>query len=210
MVKNTKGGSGHKKFGRKFATASTTSKKYLRVSVNECELYAIVTKMLGNGMFQCVCIDGVQRIGHIRGKFSGRKKHDNIVSVGKWVLIGLREWENTNARQQCDLLDIYTDSDKQELRETETTRKWKILDSNDVSRDLTRESADKDGFVFGTDQDFERQKLEEEMKSNTLKKINMTTTGSTITTGSTTGSTTGTMPIIQEVQEENEIDFNDI
>lgn len=30
--------------------------------------YAQVTKMLGDGRFNCYCFDGVQRLGHIRGK----------------------------------------------------------------------------------------------------------------------------------------------
>ena len=32
-------------------------------------------------------------LGHIRGKFTGRGKRDNMLECGKWVLIGLREWD---------------------------------------------------------------------------------------------------------------------
>ncbi len=34
--------------------------------------YAVVLKMLGNGWIEANCIDGVKRLGHIRGAF--RKK----------------------------------------------------------------------------------------------------------------------------------------
>ena len=91
MVKNTHGGSGHKKFARKHTSGAKSNK--LRISEDEGEIYAIVTKMLGNGMFHCHCIDGTIRLGHIRGKFTGRGKRDNLVESGKWLLIGLREWD---------------------------------------------------------------------------------------------------------------------
>jgi translation initiation factor 1A len=177
MVKNTHGGSGHKKFGRKFTTSAKSNK--LRVSEDEAEVYAIVTKMLGNNMFHCCCIDGVTRLGHIRGKFTGRGKRDNIVQGGKWVLIGLREWDTSGGEkaskkmQQCDLLEVYSDSDKLRLKDS-VSEDWSILDKNDVSRSSTEEtSEERDGFVFGTDRDFERERLVEEMKSATTQKITM-------------------------------------
>ena len=45
MVKNTHGGSGHKKFARKHTSGAKSNK--LRISEDEGEIYAIVTKMLG-------------------------------------------------------------------------------------------------------------------------------------------------------------------
>ena len=182
MVKNTHGGSGHKKFGRKFTTSSSKSNK-LRVSEDEGEIYAIVTKLLGNNMFHCFCIDGIIRLGHIRGKFTGRGKRDNMVEGGKWVLIGLREWDNsesssgtkTNAKaklQQCDLLEIYTDSDKMRLRDSEM-EDWVQLDINDVSKISKDSECSYDEFAFATDKDIERQKLIDEMKSATAEKITM-------------------------------------
>lgn len=178
MVKNTHGGSGHKKFGRKFTTTSKSNK--LRVSEDEAEIYAIVTKTLGNNMFHCCCIDDVVRLGHIRGKFTGRGKRDNMVQTGKWVLIGLREWNTSSSEktstkakmQQCDLLEVYNDSDKLRLRDS-VAENWIVLDRNDVSRDLSEKPDESSGFIFGTDADFEREKLEEEMKSATAKKITM-------------------------------------
>jgi initiation factor 1A len=182
MVKNTQGGSSHKKFGRKHTTGSSNNR--LRVSEAEGELFAIATKMLGNGMFHCLCVDNVTRLCHIRGKFSGRGKRDNAVVSGKWVLIGLREWDITTEHtksnqsltskkyQQCDLLEVYGDMDKQRLKETVSVD-WAILDSGDVSRDTFKKSstAYDDNIVFGTEQDFDREKLIQEMNSVTAERI---------------------------------------
>ncbi len=182
MVKNTHGGSGHKKFGRKYTSGAKSNK--LRVSEDEGEIYAIVTKMLGNGMFHCHCIDGTIRLGHIRGKFTGRGKRDNMVEAGKWVLIGLREWDipsekssciskGKDKNQQCDLLEVYSDSDKQQLRES-ISEDWRCLDTNDVSKiNLGEAYSVIDDFVFGSDKDFERDRLIQEMKSSTAEKITL-------------------------------------
>lgn len=175
MVKNTQGGSSHKKFGRKFTTGAKNNK--LRLSEDEGEIYSIVTKMLGNGMFHCLGIDEKQRLGHIRGKFSGRGKRDNMVDVGKWVLIGLREWDINSSRgekdklQKCDLLEVYSDSDKDRLKES-VSENWNLLDANDLSRvNKTDFEEEDDSFQFVTEKDLEREKLIIEMKEESSKKI---------------------------------------
>lgn len=179
MVKNTQGGSSHKKFGRKFTTGSKNNK--LRLSEDEGEIYSIVTKMLGNGMFHCLGIDEKQRLGYIRGKFSGRGKRDNMVDIGKWVLIGLREWDINSSGgvkekiQKCDLLEVYSDSDKERLKES-VSENWNLLEANDLSKinktDLVYED---DSFQFVTEKDVEREKLIMEMKEENSKKIIFTT-----------------------------------
>lgn len=172
MVKNTHGGSGHKKFARKHTGAVSSNK--LRVSEDEGEIYAVVTKMLGNGMFHCYCIDGTVRLGHIRGKFTGRGKRNNLVECGKWILIGLREWDVPSKKsysvskekiQKCDLLEVYSDSDKQRLKES-VSEDWLILDTNDVSKVTLGETNVSDDFIFGTDRDFERERLIQEIHSS--------------------------------------------
>lgn len=199
MVKNTKGGSGNKKFARKFITNKATIR--LRVSIDEGEVYAIVTKMLGNNMFHCYCIDGRLRLGRIRGKFAGRGKHDSMLSPGIWVLIGVREWEinkleDTSKKtklQECDLLEVYSDLDKERLKDT-VHNDWSILTKNDVTN-LTNSLDEDAGFSFATDKDIERDKLVDEMKSSTLIKMSLSIKPTSTDT-------------IQE--EEEEIDFNDI
>jgi initiation factor 1A len=185
MVKNTKGGSGHKKFARKFSGGGSKINN-LRPSEDVNEVYAIVTKMLGNGMFHCYCIDKNIRLGHIRGKFTSRRgKRDNIVQVGKWVLIGLREWdtsENSSSiskynvkMQQCDLLEVYSDTDKQRLKET-FTQDWYLLEANDITKITNGTTSTQESIVFTTDDDFERELLIQEMKSSTCNKINLQVT----------------------------------
>lgn len=182
MVKNTHGGSGHKKFGRKYTVNKPNNK--LRVALEEGEEYAIVTKMLGNNMFHCHCIDDTVRLGHIRGKFAGRGKRDNMIGCGSWVLIGVREWDldkkdvDGKKLQQCDLLEVYSESDKDYLKDT-IDANWFVLINNDVTR--TKTSNDRgmnaddydDDFRFITDKDIERQKFIDEMKSDATEKITL-------------------------------------
>lgn len=183
MVKNTKGGSGHKKFARKFSNGGGAKANNLRVSQDISEVYAIVTKMLGNGMFHCFCIDRKPRLGHIRGKFSHRGgKRDNMVQVGKWVLIGLREWDTSGENssmskdnkkmQQCDLLEVYSDTDKQRLKET-FAENWHILESNDVTKITNGSTSATESIIFTTEDDIERELLIQEMKSNASNKITL-------------------------------------
>jgi len=170
--KNLHGGAGYKKFARKHNTSSSSSSNtFVRTSKDDNELYAIATKMLGNNMFQCHCIDNIVRICCIRGKFSGRNKRDNTIVPGTWVLIGLREWENTSSSnvkklQQCDLLEIYSGISKERLKELED-RNWSILNSNDLSKvDTLATNDDGNDFEFMTDRDEEIMRLNDEMKSN--------------------------------------------
>jgi len=110
MVKNLKGGKGAKNLARKMVNNSeSTTNTYNKTRYPEdtLEKYAVVTKMLGNGM--CYVSTGetktLQLLCHIRKKFSGRGKRNNIITVGSLVLIGLREWENPI--KNSDLLCVY-------------------------------------------------------------------------------------------------------
>lgn len=127
MVKNTHGGNRTKGQARKNFTAPVNTK--LRMSENELEVYAIATHMLGNGRFyakrlsgklhgtECICV--------IRGKFKGKKKRNNLVSIGTVVLIGEREWRvdatatvaehEKKENDTCDLLEVYSETDKNKL-----------------------------------------------------------------------------------------------
>ena len=181
MVENTKGGSGHKKFARKHSGGGARINN-LRVSQDISEVYAIVTKMLGNGMFHCHCIDVNIRLGHIRGKFSYRSgKRDNMVQVGKWVLVGLREWDTSDTSciskqsekfQQCDLLEVYNDTDKLRLKET-VNQNWAILETNDVTKITSGITSELESIIFATDQDYEREILIQEIKLSAANKITL-------------------------------------
>lgn len=173
MPKNTHGGSGHKKFARKHSDQAVSNSNYIRRSESELEVYAIATKMLGNKMFHCHCIDNKARLCHIRGRFDGRNKRTNMVSLGTWILVGLREWENSSdlkKPQQCDLLEVYSSSAKERLKDIETVD-WSILNANDLSKVATDVNAknDEDDFRFETDRDAEIERLTKEMQNNTKR-----------------------------------------
>jgi len=112
MVKNTTGGTKTKGLARKHQSSGGDSR--LRLPTNELELVACVTKMLGNGMCEIYTNKDVRLIGHIRNKFRGRQKRNNMVTVSGIVLIGLRDWENP--MKNCDIMSIYDDSQVSQLK----------------------------------------------------------------------------------------------
>lgn len=204
MVKNTNGGSKAKGFARKHASNNNNNNNDVRVVEEEGEIYAIVTKMCGGSMFQCYGIDHVERLCHIRGSFSGRKKRDNIVINGGWVLIGVREWDKKDEETQtvitssastaskkkklpqCDLLEVYNDKDRERLMAT-VKENWKILvkhdptrighDDDDDAEEFAFGKADDDdgfGFKFATEADIEREALLKLVKSAATEKVKMT------------------------------------
>lgn len=121
MVKNTKGGSGHKSQARKYETSNKQSSFKTRFSEDEYEYYGQVVATLGNGMCHVICKDGKKRLCIIRGKFRGRGKRDNIINNGKWVLVGGRDFESEKSGdgknlEKCDLLEVYSDLDKERLK----------------------------------------------------------------------------------------------
>jgi cobalamin biosynthesis protein CobT len=78
-----------------------------------------------------MCIDDKERRCFIRGKFKGRGKRDNIIEVDKWVLIGIREFQqapgenaiksNSKGKKEmemCDLLEVYSSGEKDTLKRT--------------------------------------------------------------------------------------------
>jgi len=128
MVKNTKGGSGHKSQARKFVASKSSNKT--RLSNDESELYAfVVTKSGGDNMI-VMCQDEKERRCIIRGKFrSSRGKRDNFISKGSWVLVGIRDWSSDN--QLCDLLEVYNENDKVKLK-TVNGINWNKFVSHDL------------------------------------------------------------------------------
>ena len=121
MVKNSFGGSGAKKMGRKFqGGGGGGGNRALRLVVDEDEMYAVVTKMFGNGMCEVISNDAKKRLCVIRNKFRGRSKRDNTVAIGTWVMVGDRSWESgggsADKLPKCDLLEVYNDGEKQKLK----------------------------------------------------------------------------------------------
>jgi len=103
MVKNTTGGSKTKSMARK-ASQPVSNVQYL--PSDPLEKMATVTKLYGNGMCQIQTHDNpvLSLMCHIRGKFSGKSKKHNLISVNCHVVVGLREWESPY--KNCDLISV--------------------------------------------------------------------------------------------------------
>jgi len=80
MVKNTIGGSKTKSMARK-ASQPVSNIQY--TPQDPLERMATVTKLYGNGMCQIVTHDspGLDIMCHIRGKFRGRSKKQNLIQI---------------------------------------------------------------------------------------------------------------------------------
>jgi initiation factor 1A len=92
----------------------------LRTADSEAEVYAVVTKMFGNGMCEVQCVDGEKRMCIMRKKFRrGPAKRQNMVGLGVTILVGLRDWEHNerSAMEKCDLLEVYSSSEVRKLKQ---------------------------------------------------------------------------------------------
>lgn len=120
MVKNKKGGSGHKKMARKNVAPKGGYNKKIRKALEEGEMYARVTAMLGGGHARIICADGKERTLVIRGKFRGRNKRDNTIKLNTFVLVGLQSVSfgaviQKGKMEKADLLEVYKEGQKEEL-----------------------------------------------------------------------------------------------
>ena len=182
MGKNTHGGNGHKRLARKYATGQSNR---LVISTDPLAVYAVATRILGNRMFHCLCTDGVERLGHIRGKFAGRGKSGNMVSINTWLLVGLREWTaeskaavvgaaaavasasaSAHKMQECDLMEVYSHTDRPRLQTAQQHVPWGVLINADTSRVTIASAnhADDDHIRFATEQDIARDDAEAMLK----------------------------------------------
>lgn len=164
MVKNTKGGSQHKKFARKNnmteAEGSNVKTRYADPK-EPCEMYALVTKLFGQGMCEVKCNDGKSRLCVIRNKFRGRNKLNNVVTIDSKVLVGLRDWEvvKEGKLQKCDLLEVYSMQDVINLKNNDKSINWTYLTSIDEKVNNKSSTGLNQAFEFG---DVETNEEEEE------------------------------------------------
>ena len=154
MVKNVGGGDKMKHMARKHVNGAKNShSKILRISTCDDEKYGYVIKIVGNGMCIVKCIDGYERLCFIRGKFSGRSKRENTIVAGTWVLVGLRQWDaekefaskktkTGKSIQKCDLLEIYTPSEREKLRIQEKIFQDLSSENSDDEFQLTKQSVE--------------------------------------------------------------------
>jgi translation initiation factor IF-1 len=161
MVKNVGGGNKSKGFARKNFVKKDT---LLRVSEDEAEIYAQVTKMCGGRICQVIAINGVEMLCHIRGKFAGRGKRDNFIETGTWLLVGLREWEKEKSVDKppnCDIIEVYSDEDKNKLKNNITDVNWNLFIMNDNKQtggNVKTNECD-DGITFADEKTQEFQEL---------------------------------------------------
>ena len=128
MGKNIMGG-GKSRKGARSRYSDSGTQKATRYAKEEGEVYACVTRLLGGPNCEVKCVDDKSRLCVIRNKFRGRGKRDNTLTSGTWVLIGIREWESSPGGKlpKCDLLEVYTATDKQRLKNTEKDVNWTAI-----------------------------------------------------------------------------------
>lgn len=102
-----------RRIGKKIVVAG------LRTSDNDDEMFAVVTKMLGNCMCEVRCADNIERLCIIRKKFTKRQKQRNQVAIGVTIMVGLRDWEKNEKSRipKCDLLEVYNESELRKLKQ---------------------------------------------------------------------------------------------
>jgi len=167
MVKNTTGGSKHKSQARKNVAGRYTNSA-LRVTCEEGESYAQVEKILGGPHMHVVCMDGKTRLCTIRGKFRGKGKRDNRLENGTWVMVGLRDYESVKPTdgklENCDLLEVYKDTDKDRLKNSVRSVDWSKFVTRDIERSHLGKDITADTFRFVTEEEMEIDDLIEESK----------------------------------------------
>ena len=119
MVKNKKGGSGHKRMARKNVSGGGGYQNKLRKKKEDAEIYARVIKLNGGQFAHIKCEDGKTRNLVIRAKFR-RRKRGNRLSAETLVLAGLRDWEVISAKKmpKADLLEVYNGGEAKELQKS--------------------------------------------------------------------------------------------
>ena len=104
------------------------------IEKEEGQEYGQVLAVLGDCRFRLLCADGKERLGILRGKM--RKKQ--WVTLGSFVIVGIREFENG----KCDIFHVYQDSQHTKVRTFFTS-----------SDKLVGEEEDDNGFEFDDDSD---------------------------------------------------------
>ena len=160
MVKNNTGGNKAKGFARKNLVKRDTA---LRVAHEEGEIYAQAVKVMGGSIVSVIDINGNPLRGHIRGKFRGRGKRDNFIGPNTWLLVGLHDWDSDKTKpgdiRDCDLLEVYSDSDKNRLKNSVTTIDWNRFIANDSKTIGSEVEKDETGIEFADESTMEYEQL---------------------------------------------------
>ena len=150
MVKNSTGGNKSKGLARKnFIKRDSV----LRVAKEDGEIYAQAVKIMGGNIASAIDIEGNPLRVHIRGKFRGRGKRDNFIGPNTWLLVGLHEWGGEKNKQcdirDCDVLEVYNESDKSRLKTSVISVNWNLFINNDCKTIGSDEK--NDDIIFSDD-----------------------------------------------------------
>ena len=114
--------------------------------------YAQTTKLLGNCRCSVICVDGTEKLAHIRG--SMRKKQ--WIKVGDIVLVSLREYEE----KKCDIIYLYNLKEARRLKNMgELPENMRINENIDL---LEKEDEEDIGFDIEENEENEEDKINQE------------------------------------------------
>jgi initiation factor 1A len=148
MVKNIKGGKGHKSLARKNNNTSFTNFSNIRLKDESepAEFYAFVDKNLGNGHLYVCCDDGETRLCYIPGKFKKRKR-DNLIVLNGFLLVAKYDFETVvkDKMQKCEILEVYSEHEYKQVVDSAVNNN-KLLAFLQQKR--SQSSQEDDGFDF--------------------------------------------------------------
>jgi hypothetical protein len=152
MVKNNTGGNKSKGLARKNFNKKDSA---LRIAKEDGEIYAQAIKIMGGSIASAIDIEGNPLRVHIRGKFRGRGKRDNFIGPNTWLLVGLHEWgtekHKTGDITDCDVLEVYNDTDKSRLKTSVTSVNWSLFTNNDIKTIGSNETDKKNNDIVFSD-----------------------------------------------------------
>jgi translation initiation factor IF-1 len=168
MVRNITGGNSSKGLARKDQVKGSS---HIQLSTDPLEQYACVTKAFGNGMVEIFTNDNVRLIGHIRNKFRGKQKRNNLITVNSLVLVGLRDYEKPP--KNCDILTIYDDIQVEQMKLMPNIKIDHILKLKlGVTASNTNSNIELDlDFTKDADADEEEESIVKQTKSNANETI---------------------------------------
>lgn len=151
-----KGGKKGKK-GKKAKDNNEIERELVFKDIEQYQEYAQVTKLLGNCRCTVSCIDGAEKLAHIRGTMTKKKQW---IKSGDIVLVSIREFE----QNKCDIIYLYN------LKEARKLKIMGELPSNikiNENVDLTEKEDEED---IGVDIVEEQEEDDEENRKETFVK----------------------------------------
>jgi len=126
------------------------------------------------------CVDGVVRLCVIRGKFRGKGKRDNVLSMGSMVLVGMRDYESCKGKDKletCDLLEVYREADKTRLF-TSVKIDWSeiVTAPGCAGEKAAAATASCEDFAFMTEDQIEMERLIQEQEENIIARNKVVST----------------------------------